>query len=56
LRRFDSSAYKASLYAKVLSQILVWRLFTSFSGVAMMAAEDDGGWCFDKAKVSTMMD
>jgi hypothetical protein len=44
------------LYAKVLSQILVWLLFASFSGVAMVAAEDDGGWHFDKAQVSTMME
>jgi hypothetical protein len=44
------------LYAKVLSQILVWQLFASFFGMAMVAAEDDGGWRFDKAQVLTMMD
>jgi hypothetical protein len=47
-----SSAQKASLYAKVLSQILVWRLFASFSGVAMVAAEDSDGRRFSEAQVS----
>jgi hypothetical protein len=36
-----SSAQKASLYAMVLSQISVWRLFISFSG---RCHGGDGGW------------
>jgi hypothetical protein len=47
---------KASLYTKVLSQILVWRLFASFSGAAMVPAEDDGGRGFGEAQVSSRVD
>jgi hypothetical protein len=43
LRRSGSSARKASLYAKVLFRIWVWRLFASFSGATLVAAGDDGG-------------
>jgi hypothetical protein len=56
LQRSDSSAQKASLYAKVLSQIFVWRLFASFSDAAMVAVEDDGGRRFAEAQVSLWVD
>jgi hypothetical protein len=36
----------------VLSQILIWWMFISFSGAAMVAAEDDGGQRFSEAHVS----
>jgi hypothetical protein len=50
MTRFISS--KTSLYAMMLSQILVWRLFTSFYGAATVATEDKDGCCSGEAQVS----
>jgi hypothetical protein len=36
----------------VLSQISVWWLLISFSGAAVVAAQEDGGRCFDEARDS----
>jgi hypothetical protein len=52
LRWSGSSAQKTSLYAIVLSQILVSRLFTPFSVAAKVAKEDEDGRCSDEAQVS----
>jgi hypothetical protein len=40
----------------MLSQILIWWLFLSFSGTAMVASEGDGGQCFGEAQVSLRME